>query len=520
VAVSSVSSATCSYARQEDAFQRGLIALKEGRLESALDELTTAERDRPADARVRNFRGIALAGLGRTADAVGEYRQAIHLDPQFEDAYRNLGFLEWIEHHLDSARDVLERAVGLAPEDSFARYYLGRVFLEQQLYARAFQELESSRDQWPPDAAFLMQAVNGYIALGRQDDARNTVAKLALPTLNDAQSLHAALLLLSLHENDRAIDLFQKLGKRQFPAPAPWVQFDLAKTYLLVGRYEDAVAVANSLTQKFTSDSNPAEDASAWSLMGIAYAHVGQADRAVWALRRAASLDPAQEEHCLNLTRQLMELQNYRDAILAVREGLAANPLSYALHLRLGAANLAAGHYAEAESTFRTLVAAGDPLPTGYVGLAQVLMRTGRAAEAAIELADARQKLAPNFLIAYFEGLALDRAGKQAEAILAFEEAVRLDANSAEAHLGLGKTLLAGGKVKEANAELSKALALSPGNVQARRLLSQAYRRAGDMKNAAKYAHETTEAPPAPEANLVGDFLLPRWQEPSEHATP
>src|SRR5207245_639212 len=113
-----------------------------------------------------------------------------------------------------------------------------------------------------------------------------------------------------------------------------------------------------------------------------------------------------------------------------------------------------------------------------------------------------------------FQGLALNRAGKQADALPAFQEAVRLNANSTEAHFGLGKTQLALGRVGEATAELEKALRLSPGNVQARRLLSQAYRRAGDMKNAAKYAEERTEAPPAAEGDLVGDFLLPRWQEP------
>src|SRR3989441_11258653 len=116
-------------APQDDAFQRGLIALKQNRLEAALEELTTAEREHPGDARVRNFRGIVLARLGRNADAVTEYREAVRLDPRMEDAYRNIGFLEWTQLHLHSAREALEHAVQLSPEDSFAHYYLGRVLL-------------------------------------------------------------------------------------------------------------------------------------------------------------------------------------------------------------------------------------------------------------------------------------------------------------------------------------------------------------------------------------------------------
>jgi tetratricopeptide (TPR) repeat protein len=252
--------------------------------------------------------------------------------------------------------------------------------------------------------------------------------------------------------------------------------------------------------------------------MGIAYAHLKQGERSVNAFWQAANLAPREEEHWLNLTRELMELNRPPEAIKAVQSGLAANPKSYALHLRLGAAYLAAGRYAEAESVFRDLVAAGDPLPTGYIGLAQVLLRTGRAEEAAAELGDAEKKLGSKFLISYFRGLALDRAGQPSEALLAFREAVQLNSSSAEAHMNLGKMELAQGQVNEGIAELQQALRLNPGNRQVTRLLSQAYRRAGDAKNAAKFAEAFTEAPISAAADLVGDFIVPQWQAPAEGA--
>jgi tetratricopeptide (TPR) repeat protein len=250
-------------------------------------------------------------------------------------------------------------------------------------------------------------------------------------------------------------------------------------------------------------------------LIGIAYAHLNRGEQSVNALRQATAFAPGEEEYLLNLTRELMELNRYPEAVTAVQSGLAANPRSYSLHLRLGAAYLAAGRYAEAESVFRDLVDAGDPLPTGYIGLAQVLLRTGHAEEAATVLADAEKKLGPKFLISYFRGLALARAAKPAEALAAFQQAVQLDGNSAEAHLNLGKTQFTLGHVNEAIVELQKALRLDPANTQAKRLLSQAYRRAGDAKNAAQYAEASTEAPVAPVAELIGDFLVPQWQVPA-----
>ncbi len=501
---------------QNDAFQQGLIALKENRLEVALEKLTTAERERSADARIRNVRGIVLARLGRTSEAAGEYREAIRLDAQLEDTHRNLGFLEWTEHHLENARTELQRALELAPDDSFARYYLGRVQLDANLYAEAFRELERSGVPWPSDAEFLIQTATGYRDLGRQEEARKIAGRLVDMQLSDAQSVSAAGLFVSLHANDAAIDLLRKLRARQ-PGSAPWAHFDLALAYLLSGRHDNAASEAHDYLEALRPGSTDTRAGSqGWSLIGIAKARLGQGDSAIDAFRRAAALDPGQEELWLNLTRQLMDLNRYADAISATQVGLAANPKSYALHLRLGAAYLASDRYAEAEQTFHELVRAGDPLPTSYIGLAQVLLRTGRAEDAVSELTAAGEKLGPNFLIAYFQGLALNRAAKPQQAAAAFEESVRLNPNSAEAHLGLGKTELALGRVTDATRELEESRRLNPGNVQAQRLLTQAHRRTGD--NTPQKGDSGAEVPLDPQEHLVDDFLLPQWEMPSKSA--
>jgi superkiller protein 3 len=502
---------------QGDAFQRGLTALKENRLEDALAEFTAAERENPENARIRNFRGILLAQMGKHAEAATEYQEAIRLDPLLEDAYRNLGFLQWSEHQLAPARESLQHAIRLSPDDSFAHYYLGRVELDAQQYEQAFHELEVSRQPLPADVSFLIEAAAGYIALGRKEDARKSLAQLMNLPLSDAQSVGVASLLLSIHENGSAIGILQTLNKNRGVARASWTQFDLALGYLLAGSYdkaaEEALVCINAKTVEGRESLKPAQ---AWSLIGIAYAHLNRGEESVEALRRAATFAPHEEEHWLNLTRELMELSRFPEAVAETQNGLAVNPKSYALHLRLGAAYLAAGRYAESESIFRDLVAAGDPLPLGYVGLAQVLLRTGRAEDAATELADAEKKLGPKFLLSYFRGLALAHAAKSAEALAAFQQAVQLDPNNAEARLNLGKTQLTLGHVNEAIPELQETLRLDPGNTQAKRLLSQAYRRAGDTKNAAKYAESSTESPAEPANDLIGDFFVSEWQLPHD----
>lgn len=507
------------HAVQNDALQAALEALQNNRLDEALRDLTAAEREQPTDARIRNFRGIVLVRMGRTNEATDEYQEATRLDPSLEDAYKNLGFLEWTEHHLESARTKLQRAVDLAPDDSFAHYYLGRVQLDAGLYESAFQELDRSGIAWPADPQFLIEAANGYLTLQRREKAREVTARLSTISLNDNEVAVVARLLVSAGDNARAIDLLRRLSDRQNPAGPRWARLDLALSYLAAGNFEKAAAQSEMLIKAPQSARAPGRDgALAWSVMGIAKARLGQSSAAVNAFRQAAKLDYARDDHWLNLTRELMELNRNADAISAAQEALLSNPQSYALHLRLGAAYLSSDRYSEAESVFRKLVAAGDPLPTSYVGLAQVLLRTGRAEEAVSELAAAGNKLGPNFLISYFQGLALDRAARPAEAIVAFQDAIRMNSGSSEAHLGLGKTELLVGRNNEAIAELQKCLQLSPGDVQARRLLIQAHRRAGDTEAASRYSQEPPEKEPTSQNDLLGDFILPEWQSPQEHA--
>jgi len=502
---------------QEDALQRGLNALKESHFDQALEALTIAENEQPENPRIRNFRGIALMQLGKTSDSETEYREATRLDPKYEDAWRNLGVLLWTAHRLEPAREALLRAIALSPDDSFSHYYLGRVQLDSQQYAEAFRELKLSGLQLPDDPAFLLQVAAGHVALGEAEEARKVLRQLSAKNPIPTQAAQAALLFVALDDYVQAIGLLKAASQQEPQDDTAWAYCDLALAYLLSGNYEQAVPPSRIFVNlQQARKSGPVETAAAWSLLGIAEARAGQSEAAIRELRQAATVEPGNEQHWLNLTRQMMEAGRYRDSIAATREGIAANPKSYALHLRLGAAQLAAGQYKESEAAFRTLVDAGDPLPTSYVGLAQVLLREGRAEEAVSVLNAAEEKIGKSFLLSYFLGLSWDRAGKRQDAAKAFREAIKQNSQSSEAHLGLGKAALALGQVDDAIAELQEALRLGPGNVQARRLLSQAYRRTGNTERAEEFAKASSDKSPVPEGDLLGDFFLPQWQIPKQ----
>jgi Flp pilus assembly protein TadD len=504
----------------DTALQRGLNALKESRFEQALEDLTMAEKENPDDARIRNFRGITLVQLGKPSEAETEYREAIRLDPSIEDAWRNLGFLLWISRRPVEAREKILQAIALSPEDSFAHYYLGRLQLDAQEYADGFRELSASGVAWPDDPEFLIQAARGYVAIGQSEDARKILRQTSQQRLTGAEAAQVASLQIAIRDYQPAIELLKIEGNAAGPDDMAWARFDLALSYLLSGNYEQAVEQSRNYVELQRAAATSArETAAGWSLLGIAEARAGHFGKAVTALKEAAHLEPTNEEHWLNLTRALMEASRYRDAIAATQEGIVANPKSYALHLRLGAAQLAAGHYNEAEGVFRHLADAHDPMPISYVGLAQVLLREGRAEEAAAVVTTAEQQIGKSFLLSYFRGLSLDRAGRHKEAASAFREAIKVNADSSEAHLGLGKAELAAGETDDAIAELQEVLRLHPSDPQAGRLLSQAYQRKGDTKKAEEFADASSEKPAVAEGDLLEDFLLPKWQMPQKKST-
>jgi Flp pilus assembly protein TadD len=408
----------------EDSFQRGLAALRLDHLQEAVDAFTAAEKANPRDPRVHNFLGIALMSTGNTNGAAAEYLRATQLNGEFEDAFRNLGYLEWVTHNYAQARSHLEQALHLAPKDRFAVYYLARV---------------------------------------EMDD----------------------------HQAGRSVTRFESLGD----------PLDIALAYLYAGRYQDSARIARSIP--------PSADAS--TILGVAEAKSGNEKAAVAALQKAAELNPGREEHWLNLACELMGATRYKEARASVESGLQANPKSYTLQLRLGAVDLALGDYSSAEKIFRDLVEAGDPLPASTVGLTQVLLRSGRADEAVTLLRLAEKRLGPQFLLLYFEGLALDRSGDTNSALAAFRRSVEANPENAEARFAVGRVALKLGQAQQAAGEFQTVLRLQPENAAARRLLRLAYARAGD-KNVSLLPEVQNESTPP---SLTGDFILPDWRAPS-----
>jgi protein O-GlcNAc transferase len=143
-----------------------------------------------------------------------------------------------------------------------------------------------------------------------------------------------------------------------------------------------------------------------------------------------------------------------------------------------------AGRLAQAEASYRRVLAGAPDDPDVLYPLGQLYNQAGRCDEA---VACLRRVIAarPRHARAYNTlGMALDELGHADEALDCYRNAVRLDPRGYEAHYNLGSALLNPGRIDEAVVELERAIAIDPARGLAQMTLGQAMIRRGEVARA------------------------------------
>lgn len=103
----------------------------------ALAELDKDIAEQPRNAQARFQRGVALAGLGRSDDAVVAFSQMTQDFPELPEPYINLAALYAERGELLRARESLIMASRVAPENALAQANLGDIYV--RLAAQSYQ---------------------------------------------------------------------------------------------------------------------------------------------------------------------------------------------------------------------------------------------------------------------------------------------------------------------------------------------------------------------------------------------
>ena len=119
------------------------LDLEDGRLDAARESAAAVLKDDAANAKALFELGRVEEQAGRTAGAIGYYRQAVESDPSFAMALNNLAFVMAQQgKDLDGALGYAQRAMTLAPSNEAVADTLGWCYFRKGFYDQAIRYLQ------------------------------------------------------------------------------------------------------------------------------------------------------------------------------------------------------------------------------------------------------------------------------------------------------------------------------------------------------------------------------------------
>ncbi|MBI5892990.1 MAG: tetratricopeptide repeat protein [Deltaproteobacteria bacterium] len=133
----------------------GIVYVRKGLLDKALNEFQTALQMNPHSARPHYGLGIIYENKGSLDEAIREYKLAAAIEPNYAEPYAALGIAYGKKDMFIEARDALENAVNLKPEIPYSHYNLAVTvdrlgdYKYAILHYKEFLRLASSNDKSP-----------------------------------------------------------------------------------------------------------------------------------------------------------------------------------------------------------------------------------------------------------------------------------------------------------------------------------------------------------------------------------
>ena len=127
----------------------------------------------PTDWSLFYARGVALERSGQWPRAESDFLEALKLSPDQPSVLNYLGY-SWVDRgeNLDKAREMIERAVALRPNDGYIVDSLGWVLYREGQYEGAVNHLERAVELRPEDPVINDHLGDAYWRVGRLDEAR------------------------------------------------------------------------------------------------------------------------------------------------------------------------------------------------------------------------------------------------------------------------------------------------------------------------------------------------------------
>ena len=196
----------------------------------------------------------------------------------------------------------------------------------------------------------------------------------------------------------------------------------------------------------------------------------------------------------------------YEAAVEAFRQAIRSDPSDFADHFNLALAYSFLNNDEEGIKEYRKTLELRPGLYEAQLNEGILLLRQGKAAEAAPLLEAAAGQKPKEFRPRFYLAEAALTAGSTAQAEESYRAALEIDGKSAGAQLGLGRALAREGKLAEAAPYFRQAAELDPGYRSSLLELASLYEKAGQKADAIEIFRQFPGDPGAQEH--MGQLLL------------
>lgn len=166
-----------SPAEAELRFSTGVMHLREGRVDLALEDFKRAAREDPKNPYFQKGLGQAYAAKREWGSAISAFRKALELNPLYVDTRNDLGYALIMSGDRDGGKKEFLSAFSdpMNPAPEISAYNLGRAFMEEKNYGEATNWFRSAINRNKAYSAPYLLLAETMVASGRNEE---TVALL------------------------------------------------------------------------------------------------------------------------------------------------------------------------------------------------------------------------------------------------------------------------------------------------------------------------------------------------------
>jgi tetratricopeptide (TPR) repeat protein len=162
-------------------FRIGTLRLARLDSQGALDSLETAVSLQPNHAEARNLLGTALARLGRSTDAIAQFRLALGYRPGYMNAQYNLARALARAGASDEAIVNYRQILTELPQDTSVHNELGELYLSRREFALAIGQFDETLAIDPGNQTARQDREAAEAAMGRRDKPHHSKPQHRFP---------------------------------------------------------------------------------------------------------------------------------------------------------------------------------------------------------------------------------------------------------------------------------------------------------------------------------------------------